>query len=136
MYNIEVRHSCIIIHGYKWNDKKWLNRKKKIDLYKSPMSIYEVNLASWKKKENGDYYSYREYADELVDYVKEMNYTHVEIMPITEHPFDGSWGYQTTGYFAPTSRFGTPKDFMYLVDRFHQKNIGVILDWEIGRAHV
>ncbi len=117
------------LDGYKWNDKKWLNKKKKIDVYKSPMNIYEVNLASWKKKENGDYFSYREYADELVDYVKEMNYTHVEIMPITEYPYDGSWGYQTTGYFAPTSRFGTPKDFMYLVDRFHQRNIGVILDW-------
>ncbi|MFY9284345.1 MAG: 1,4-alpha-glucan branching protein GlgB [Miniphocaeibacter sp.] len=117
------------LKGYKWKDKRWLNKKKKADIYKTPMSIYEVNLASWKKKDNGDYYSYVELADELVNYVKEMGYTHVEIMPITEYPFDGSWGYQTTGYFAPTSRFGTPKDFMYLVDKFHQKNIGVILDW-------
>lgn len=117
------------IKGYKWNDKKWLNRRNKTDVYKSPMNIYEVNLASWRKKDNGDYYTYIELADELVDYVKSLNYTHVEIMPITEYPYDGSWGYQTTGYFAPTSRFGTPKDFMYLVDRFHQKNIGVILDW-------
>lgn len=117
------------IKDYKWKDKRWINKKKKENIYKRPMNIYEVNLASWKKKENGDYYTYIELADELVDYVKSLNYTHVEIMPITEYPYDGSWGYQTTGYFAPTSRFGTPKDFMYLVDKFHQKNIGVILDW-------
>ena len=117
------------LEGFKWSDKRWLNRRKKSDLYNEPMSIYEVNLNSWKKKEDGSLYTYRELADELVPYVKEQAYTHVELMPIMEHPYDGSWGYQVTGYFAPTSRYGTPKDFMYLVNAFHQKNIGVILDW-------
>lgn len=115
------------INGFKWTDDKWV--KKKEEAYNKPISIYEVNFLSWRKKENGDQYSYRELADELVDYVKEMGYTHIEVMPIMEHPFDGSWGYQLTGYFAPTSRFGTPKDFMYFVDKCHKKGIGVILDW-------
>lgn len=117
------------IEGFKWSDKRWLNKRAKANIYNEPMSIYEVNLSSWKRKEDGCPYSYRELADELVDYVKEMGYTHVELMPVMEHPYDGSWGYQVTGYFAPTSRFGTPKDFMYLVNAFHKKNIGVILDW-------
>ena len=115
------------IKGYNWNDKKWMKTRNKE--YNKPISIYEVNLMSWRKKENGDQYSYRELGHDLVDYVKEMGFTHIELMPITEHPFDGSWGYQTTGYFAPTSRFGTPKDFMYFVDQCHKKGIGVILDW-------
>ena len=115
------------IKNYEWTDDKWL-KNRELD-FNAPMSIYEVNLLSWRKKEEGVQYSYVEMARDLVSYVKKMGYTHVELMPITEFPFDGSWGYQTTGYFAPTSRFGTPKDFMYLVDQFHKNNIGVILDW-------
>ncbi|WP_237036788.1 1,4-alpha-glucan branching protein GlgB [Mediannikoviicoccus vaginalis] len=120
------------LEGYKWNDKRWMNKRVNKNGIDSPISIYELNLGSWKKKDNGDFYSYREMADELVDYVKEMGFTHVELMPVMEHPYDGSWGYQISGYFAPTSRFGTPHDFMYMVDKFHQKNIGVILDWVPG----
>ena len=116
------------IKGFNWQDKKWM-RKRKEDLKSSPVSIYEVNLLSWKQKEDGEPYSYRELADELIPYVKKMGYTHIEMMPVSEYPYDASWGYQVTGYFAPTSRFGTPKDFMYLVDRCHQNEIGVILDW-------
>lgn len=117
------------LEDFKWTDKKWMKGRKKEDLSKKPMSIYEVNLLSWRKKPDGTQYSYRDLAYELVNYVRKMGYTHIEIMPITEHPYDGSWGYQTTGYFAPTSRYGTPKDFMYLVDRCHKYDIGVILDW-------
>lgn len=115
--------------GYKWNDNKWYQDLKDYDTYKQPMSIYEVNLTSWMYDENNNLLTYRELATKLVSYVKKMNFTHVELMPIMEHPFDGSWGYQITGYFAPTSRFGTPHDFMYLVDKFHQNGIGVILDF-------
>ncbi len=117
------------LKGYKWSDKAYLDKQKHTDIYRSPMNIYEVNLLSWRKKENGDYYTYRELATELVDYVVKMGYTHIELMPVTEHPFDGSWGYQVTGYYAITSRLGTPHDFMYLVDCFHKAGIGVILDW-------
>ena len=117
------------LDGYQWKDKEYLERIKKGRIYSSPMNIYEVNLLSWKMHDDGNYYSYRELATELVQYVKEMGYTHVEFMPVCEHPFDGSWGYQVTGYFAVTSRLGTPKDFMALVDAFHRENIGVILDW-------
>lgn len=117
------------IQDFQWADDKWLQEKDQKDLLKSPISIYEVNLLSWRKKEDGSQYSYRDLADELISYVKKMGYTHIEIMPIMEHPFDGSWGYQITGYFAPTSRFGTPKDFMYFVNQCHIKGIGVILDW-------
>lgn len=117
------------IEGYKWNDEKWM-AKREIP-YVKPMNIYEVQLGSWKK--NGEnFLSYRQLADELVSYVKSMNYTHVELLPITEYPYDKSWGYQATGYFAPTSRYGTPHDFMYFVDKCHQNNIGVILDWVPG----
>ncbi len=115
------------VEGYKWTDQAFIDAR--TAPYNRPMNIYEVNLASWKRKENGDYYSYAEYADELVNYVSEMGYTHVEFMPIAEYPFDGSWGYQVTGYYAPSSRFGTPKDFMGLVDAFHAKGISVIVDW-------
>ena len=115
------------IDGYVWHDKRYLNKKSLP--YDRPMNIYEVNLASWKRKENGDYLTYVELAEELVSYVYDMGYTHVEFMPVAEYPFDGSWGYQVTGYYAVSSRFGTPKDFMYLVDCFHRKNIGVIVDW-------
>lgn len=116
------------INGYKWNDSKWLKRRKKTDKIHSPMSIYEINLSSW-RKHGENYLSYIQLADELVKYLKEMNYTHVEFMPLMEHPFDGSWGYQLTGFFAATSRFGCPKDLMYLIDKLHQNDIGVIMDW-------
>ncbi len=115
------------LSGYDWQDGDYV--KNRTTYYDKPVNIYEVNLGSWKKKANGDYLSYLELADELVKYVCEMGYTHVEFMPITEYPFDGSWGYQVTGYFAITSRFGTPKDFMYLIDSFHKNGIGVIVDW-------
>lgn len=117
------------IEGYKWSDKKWMKERKKNNDLDGPISIYEVNLLSWKKKEGNIQYSYEELADELVRYVRKMRYTHIELMPVMEHPYDGSWGYQITGYFAPTSRFGTPKDFMNFVDKMHRAGIGVILDW-------
>ncbi len=115
--------------NYKWGDKEYLKARANTNIYASPLNIYEVNLLSWKLKENGDYYSYRELATVLVDYVQKMGYTHVEFMPVNEHPFDGSWGYQVSGYFSVTSRLGTPEDFMYLVDAFHAAGIGVIIDW-------
>ncbi len=117
------------LKGFKWSDKAYLDKQKNTNIYRAPMNVYEVNLLSWKRKEDGGYYTYRELATELVNYVSNMGYTHVELMPVTEHPFDGSWGYQVTGYFAVTSRLGTPHDFMYLVDCFHKAGIGVILDW-------
>ena len=117
------------LDGFKWSDKAYLKTKKQTNIYASPVNIYEVNLHSWKHKEDGSYLTYRELAVELVAYVKKMGYTHVEFMPLTEHPFDGSWGYQVTGYYAITSRLGTPHDFMLLVDAFHSAGIGVILDW-------
>lgn len=115
------------LEGYTWRDEEWMENRSR--LYDKPMSIYEVNLSSWKKKEDGSLYSYRELARELVSYVKRMGFTHIELMPIMEHPYDGSWGYQQTGFFSPTSRFGSPQDFMYFVDECHRKDIGVILDW-------
>ena len=119
------------IEGYPWGDDAWNKAEEKRDVINSPMSIYELQAGSWKMKdpENGVPYNYSELADQLVPYIKEMGYTHVELLPITEYPFDGSWGYQVTGYFAPTSRYGTPKDFMAFVDKLHQAGIGVILDW-------
>ena len=115
---------------YRWNDKKWMENR--TVPYHQPMNVYEVHLGSWKHSEEGKELSYRELAHKLVDYVKEMHYTHVELLPVTEYPYDKSWGYQTTGYFSPTSRYGTPEDFMYFVDTCHQNNIGVILDWVPG----
>ena len=115
---------------YKWKDKKWMDNR--TVPYHQPMNIYEVHLGSWKHNEEGKELSYRELAHRLVEYVKEMNYTHVELLPVTEYPYDKSWGYQATGYFSPTSRYGTPEDFMYFVDICHQNNIGVILDWVPG----
>ena len=117
------------IQGYKWRDDLWQKNKEDLDVYKMPLNIYEVNLLSWKKHPDGNQYSYRQLANDLVRYVKKMGYTHIELMPIMEFPFDGSWGYQVTGFYAPTSRFGDPHDFMYLIDQCHRNNIGVIMDW-------
>ena len=117
------------IHGYKWTDKRWMTKRKKTRVYSSPVNIYEVHIGSWQAYDDGNPLSYRDLADRLIPYVKEMNYTHIELLPITEHPFDGSWGYQVTGYFAPTSRYGTPEDFAYFVDKAHNAGIGIILDW-------
>ena len=114
---------------YQWKDKKWIEKRAQTAYYKEAVSIYEVHIGSWKKHLDGRFYTYREAADELVKYIKDMGYTHVELMGIIEHPYDGSWGYQVTGYFAPTSRYGTPDDFRYFIDTMHKHNIGVILDW-------
>ncbi len=116
---------------YQWGDKEWMETRAKRDSLQAPISVYEVHLGSWMRvpEEDNRPLTYRETAPRLAEYVKRMNFTHVELMPIMEHPFYGSWGYQTTGYFAPTSRYGTPQDFMYLVDYLHQNGIGVILDW-------
>ncbi|KEO85250.1 1,4-alpha-glucan branching protein GlgB [Tumebacillus flagellatus] len=121
--------------GYAWNDGAWQRRQKHQRMkpvYNRPVNIYEVHLGSWKKKPDGSFYTYRELADELLDYVCELGFTHLELMPLAEHPYDRSWGYQITGYFAVTSRFGTPHDFMYFVDQAHRRGLGVILDWVPG----
>lgn len=120
------------IEDFDWKDKAWQQKKKDGKLRSKPMVIYEVHLGSWKRHADDSYLSYREIADELIDYVIDMGYTHIELMPVMEHPFDGSWGYQITGYFAATSRYGSPKDFMYLVNQCHKRGIGVILDWVPG----
>ncbi len=118
------------LSGFEWKDEAWLAQREQTDTKKVPMFIYEVHLGSWKKPEDGrDFYNYRELAPMLADYVKEMGYTHVELMPVMEHPLDASWGYQTTGYYAPTSRYGSPEDFMFFMNYMHEQNIGVILDW-------
>ncbi|MFN2125586.1 MAG: 1,4-alpha-glucan branching enzyme, partial [Candidatus Promineifilaceae bacterium] len=114
-------------HG--WQDEQWMASRKVRQAIDAPISIYEIHLGSWRRKNTWEWLTYRDLADDLVPYVKEMGYTHIELLPIAEHPFDGSWGYQVTGFFAPTSRFGTPDDFMYFVDACHQNDIGVILDW-------
>lgn len=121
------------ISSFRWSDSVWMEKRKSRNTKEEPMSIYEVHPGSWKKHPHGPdedgFYSYRELAHSLTDYVKEMGYTHVELMGIAEHPFDGSWGYQVTGYYAPTSRYGSPEDFMYLINYLHKNKIGVILDW-------
>jgi len=117
------------ISGYQWKDESWLLKRKNSNHYKEPISIYEVHLGSWRRTLENGFLSYKDIAHQLVEYVKDMGFTHVEFLPIMEHPFYGSWGYQTLSYFAPTSRYGEPKDFMYLVDFLHQNDIGVILDW-------
>ena len=120
------------ISHLKWTDSAWMKRRETWDHRVNPMSIYEVHLGSWMRHPGRDdegFYTYREFADAIVKYVKDMGYTHVELMGMAEHPFDGSWGYQVTGYYAPTSRYGTPEDFAYMIDHLHRNNIGVILDW-------
>ena len=121
------------MEGFVWEDEKWMAERDEKDVQSQPLAIYECHIGSFMKHPcNGTvegFYNYREFADRIVDYIKEMQYTHVELMGIAEHPFDGSWGYQVTGYYAPTSRYGTPKDFMYLVNKLHKNKIGVILDW-------
>ena len=126
--------SASIVHDinkYKWNDREWIKMRSKKNWLESPISIYEVHLGSWMRipEEGNRFLTYREIADRLINYVKGMGYTHIELMPVTEHPLDASWGYQTIGYFAPTCRHGTPEGFMYFVDKCHQNGIGVIIDW-------
>ncbi len=115
--------------GYKWGDAAWLKRRAATPIYDAPANIYEIHLGSWRRTQDGEFLSYRDMAEQLPGYVKEMGFTHVELMPITEYPLDASWGYQCTGYFAATSRYGTPHDLMYLIDKLHQAGVGVILDW-------
>ncbi len=117
------------ITGFAWHDDAWQAAQKKADVINGPMNIYEMHAGSWKLKDEKVPYNYSELADELIPYIREMGYTHVELLPVMEYPFDGSWGYQVTGYFAPTSRYGTPKDFMAFVDKMHEAGIGVIMDW-------
>ncbi len=133
-YYAELRpKSASIVYDlghYRWNDQPWVRRREMTNWFEQPIATYEVHLGSWRKPRDGRlFYNYRELAPMLVEYCRQMGYTHLQLLPITEHPFDGSWGYQTIGYFAPTSRFGTPHDFMYFVDYCHQHNIGVLVDW-------
>ena len=119
------------IDKYAWNDRKWMSERETTNPLERPMAIYEVHLGSWRRRQDEDnrWLTYKEAAEELIPYVKDMGYDYIELLPVSEHPFDGSWGYQVTGYYAVTSRFGTPEDFMFFVDRCHQEGIGVILDW-------
>lgn len=120
------------MNHYQWQDQEWQEKKQRTQSYGQPMLTYEVHLGSWRRNAEGKALTYRELADQLVNYVKDMNYTHIEFMPLCEHPFDGSWGYQATGYYAATSRFGTPDDLRYLIDKAHQAGIGIIMDWVPG----
>ncbi|WP_304411976.1 1,4-alpha-glucan branching enzyme [Geobacillus sp. C56-T3] len=128
-------HTASIVYdlkGYEWNDSSWQRKKRRKRIYDQPMVIYELHFGSWKKKPDGRFYTYREMADELIPYVLERGFTHIELLPLVEHPLDRSWGYQGTGYYSVTSRYGTPHDFMYFVDRCHQAGLGVIIDWVPG----
>lgn len=118
-----------ISNNYKWGDKAWISARGKNSTLTEPMNIYEIHIGSWKIHDDGSFYTYRELADELVPYVKKMGYTHIEIMPITEYPFDGSWGYQVTGFFSATTRYGESEDLKYLIDKCHKNHIGIIMDW-------
>ncbi|MFW6381253.1 MAG: 1,4-alpha-glucan branching protein GlgB, partial [Bacillota bacterium] len=120
------------LSGFNWQDGDWQQQQANYQPHKQPLNIYEIHLGSWRRNEEGHLLNYREIADKLVDYVSKMGYTHIELLPITEHPFDGSWGYQTTGYYAATSRYGNPHDFMYFIDRCHRHQLGVIIDWVPG----
>lgn len=115
--------------GYEWRDQQWQGKKAVTALYDKPVLIYEVHAGSWKRKDDGSFLTYRELAEQLIPYVKDLGYTHIELMPLAEHPYDGSWGYQTTGYYSMTSRYGTPQDLMYFIDECHLAGIGVIMDW-------
>ena len=123
------------LRDLKWTDTAWMKKRQNFDIKKDPMVIYECHIGSWMKHPESagrgkeGFYNYREFAEKAADYIKDMGYTHIELMGIAEHPFDGSWGYQVTGYYAPTSRYGTPADFQYMINYFHKKGIGVILDW-------
>ena len=117
------------IDGYQWGDQQWLEYRHSHPVYHAPLNIYEVHLGSWRRRDNGDFIDYRDLAHQLAPYVKELGFNFIELLPITEYPLDDSWGYQCTGYFAPTSRYGTPQDFMYFVDYMHKQGIGIILDW-------
>lgn len=130
-FEFRPQTAAIVTHenSYTWQDSAWMEKRPNHDWLHHPMSIYEVHLGSWQRDSRGNFLDYRELAIRMVDYVKEMGFTHIELLPITEHPLDLSWGYQTTGYFAPTSRFGTPDDFRFFVDHCHQNDIGVLLDW-------
>ncbi len=132
-FEVRPKSAAIVynINKYKWNDDKWMENRKNKNWFDSPIAIYEVHLGSWMRvpEENNRFLTYRELSERLIPYVKEMGYTHIELLPVTEHPLDASWGYQTIGYFAPTSRFGKPEDFMYFIDQCHQNEIGVIMDW-------
>lgn len=128
-------HTASIIYnleGYRWGDEKWIKKKQKKAVYSQPVFIYELHLGSWKKKEDGSFYTYKELAEELIPYVLSSGFTHIEILPLVEHPYDRSWGYQGTGYFSATSRYGTPHELMDFIDKCHQAGIGVLLDWVPG----
>lgn len=133
-FEMRPKTACLTIDDthYQWHDQEWLKRRSQWNWQHQPMSIYEVHLGSWQRDEQGGFLDYRTLADRLAHYVIEMGFTHIELLPITEHPLDASWGYQTTGYYAPTSRFGSPDDFRYFIETMHQLNIGVILDWVPG----
>ncbi|CAM3770303.1 1,4-alpha-glucan branching enzyme [Mesobacillus zeae] len=135
-FRSELRpNTASIVHpldGYAWNDRNWMRKRQKKDSHSSPVAIYEIHFSSWKKKKDGSFLSYRELADQVIPYVLSHGYTHIEVLPLGEHPLDISWGYQSTGYYSVTSRYGLPEDFMYFVDQCHQNGLGVILDWVPG----